>query len=142
MSKVGTVSMVITTVLTALILVIMFVWFTAWKMNVAPKPSVETPASSLEESCYANNNQASCVFTNATALPSIICWKGRITATGMGKQIVSITACARINPYETKEINAPWDRGRPSDVCPSDTMPSVPDWDKCSFDIELVPIQK
>jgi hypothetical protein len=99
----------------------------------------------VHNSCYTDRTNVTCTFTNLDDFPVNTCTRGKLVqkeAPGVNLQSV-IMCTGRLNPSETKVLNAPWVGGFADAICYKENAYTgrLLDWSKCEFATEPVDIQ-
>ncbi|HVY46740.1 MAG TPA: hypothetical protein VHB21_12720 [Minicystis sp.] len=98
-------------------------------------------AATVQNTCVATNNEATCTATNIGEQPVAICMRGRLKKKSADISVKSLTMCSgRIAPHETKQFSAPWAGAFARDLCSSKSQfgTELLDWSVCEFSTEPV----
>jgi hypothetical protein len=106
------------------------------QLRILTAPPLWQNERDVANSCFANNSEVTCTFTNREATPVTTCVQGLLSPReANGVRLQSLPICSgKLMAAETRTVAAPWVGGMADDVCYSENHYGKRlDWSKCKF---------
>lgn len=108
------------------------------ELKVANAQPQFVPAEQVQHSCSADRHGVNCTFTNTSRVGSVVtCAKGTLKSKAGSGKLESVMLCTgKLDPMQTRAVQAPWGGGFADDLCYSENRWGHVnlDWTKCLFE--------